>query len=99
MRPNMWQGGHISVRVSSAGRVTRGPGIEPSAAGGTLLRVTTALVYTQRVEIGAWYTDGDRVAEVVDVSPFGHVKLCDVRTEEPFGLTITPFRQAWWRVK
>lgn len=54
---------------------------------------------TQRVEVGAYYTDGQRLAEVTRVYPLGHVQMRDSRTGEPLGAGIDAFRRYWWLVR
>lgn len=64
--------------------------------------------YTQRVKVGAIYTDGDQIWEVIDVNPLGHVSLrSDDRHPEPgrvahtqlAGLGIDAFRRQFWLVR
>jgi hypothetical protein len=61
--------------------------------------IGAARAYTQRVVVGAYYTDGERLAEVTRTYPLGHVQLHDARTGERFGCGIRAFRRDWWRVR
>jgi hypothetical protein len=63
------------------------------------LPLDVARAYTQRVEVGAYYTDGERLAEVTRVYPLGHVQMRDAATGEHIGTGIGAFRRAWWRVR
>lgn len=54
---------------------------------------------TERVEVGAYYTDGQRLAEVTRVYPLGHIQLRDARTGDVVGVGIDAFRRCWWLVK
>lgn len=58
-----------------------------------------AVPFTQRVEVGAYYTDGERLAEVTRVYSLGHVQMCDALTGEHIGCGIAVFRRDWWRVR
>lgn len=51
---------------------------------------------TQRVKVGAYYTDGANLAEVRRVYPLGHIQLIDCSTEEIVGFGIDAFRRRWW---
>jgi hypothetical protein len=51
------------------------------------------------VEIGAYYTNGQQLAEVVKVYGLGHIMLRDSSTEEWLGFGISAFRRDWWRVR
>ena len=64
--------------------------------------------YTQRVKVGAIYTDGEQLWEIIDVNPLGHVSLrSDVRHPGPgrtthtqeSGLGIDAFRRRFWLVR
>lgn len=55
--------------------------------------------YTQRVEIGAYYTDGVFVYEVVEIDPLGMVKLRDIAFDKDRDVGIDAFRRSYWRVK
>lgn len=63
------------------------------------LPLDIALAYTQRVAVGAYYTDGARLAEVTRVYPLGHVQLRDAATGDHIGAGIGAFRRDWWRVR
>jgi hypothetical protein len=52
--------------------------------------------YTQRVKVGAFYTDGQRLAEVIEVNALGYVCLRDAATGERIGCGIDAFRRRWW---
>lgn len=55
--------------------------------------------YTQRVEVGAYYTDGHYLAEVTEVNPLGYIHMTDVRTNDALGAGIDAFRRRWWLVR
>ena len=63
------------------------------------LPLDIALAYTQRVEVGAYYTDDARLAEVTRVYALGHVQMRDAATGEHIGACIGAFRREWWRVR
>ena len=63
------------------------------------LPVDEARAYTQRVQIGAFYTDGTHLGEVVKVNALGWIQLQCCRTGDPIGVGITRFRRDWWRVR
>jgi hypothetical protein len=52
--------------------------------------------YTQRVEVGSYYTDGIRLAEVIEVCALGAVDLRDTLSEETWTCGIDAFRRKWW---
>lgn len=54
---------------------------------------------TQRVEVGAFYTNGERLGEVDQVNPLGYVTLRDVATGAEIGKGIDAFRRSWWLVR
>jgi hypothetical protein len=49
--------------------------------------------------VGAYYTDGARLAEVTRVYPLGHVQMRDAATGDHIGAGIGAFRRDWWRVR
>jgi hypothetical protein len=63
---------------------------------------------TKRVQVGAYYGNGERLVEVVRVYALGYVVLRDVRVSEAWvgdpcigysGFGIDAFRREWWLVK
>lgn len=58
--------------------------------------MTTA--YTQRVEVGAYYTNGADVFEVLSVHDLGMVELRDISTEQKRDVGISAFRRGYWLV-
>ncbi|HEX5979895.1 MAG TPA: hypothetical protein VFY52_02290 [Thermoleophilaceae bacterium] len=63
---------------------------------------------TRRVQVGAYYGNGERLAEVVKVYELGYVLLRDVRVADGWsgdpsigysGFSIDAFRREWWLVK
>jgi hypothetical protein len=63
---------------------------------------------TQRVQVGAYYSDGERLVEVAKVYELGYVILRDVRVAESWegdpciaytGCGIDAFRREWWLVR
>jgi hypothetical protein len=52
--------------------------------------------YTQRVNVGAYYTDGRTLWEVVNVSPLGSVDLRSSRSKMERTIGIDAFRRAMW---
>lgn len=60
-------------------------------------------VLTRRVKVGAYYSDGARLAEVVKVYELGHIILRDVSPQwddNPYlGCSIDAFRREWWLVR
>lgn len=52
--------------------------------------------YTQRVQEGAIYTDGQRIAEVTKVYDIGFIEMRDCSTESMIGFGISAFRREWW---
>jgi hypothetical protein len=52
--------------------------------------------YTQRVEIGAYYTDGRDLWEVVEVNALGTVTLRGDRSKTARMLGIDSFRRQFW---
>lgn len=55
---------------------------------------------TQRVRLGAYYTNGEYLAEVVEVHPLGSVSLaCCERDLPPVTVGIDAFRRRWWLVR
>ena len=63
------------------------------------LPLDIARAYTQRVEVGAYYTNGARLAEVTRVYSLGHVQMRDAMTGDHIGAGIGAFRRDWWRVR
>lgn len=55
----------------------------------------------ERVQLGAYYTDGKRLVEVVRVLPsgIGYVYIEDCLTYDCFGYGISAFRKDWWLVR
>ena len=58
-----------------------------------------ALPFARRVAVGAYYTDGARLAEVTRVYALGHVQMRDSVTGQHIGCGIAAFRRGWWRVR
>ena len=54
---------------------------------------------TDRVHVGAFYTDGRRLAEVTRVYDLGHVAMLDALTGDYIGVGIIGFRAEWWLVR
>jgi hypothetical protein len=52
--------------------------------------------YTQRVKVGAYYTDGITLYEVVGVNPLGSVDVRDVYLGRCRTLGIDAFRRSVW---
>jgi hypothetical protein len=88
-------GGHAADRPS---RALVGENLERGRQR-CLDRLRMSATLTQRVTVGAYYTNGQALAEVTRVSPLGHVQLRDCVTNEPFGHGIVAFRRQWWRVR
>jgi hypothetical protein len=59
--------------------------------------MTTGL--TQRVEVGAYYTDGADLWEVVEVNALGTVTLRGDRSKTARMLGIDAFRRRFWLVR
>jgi hypothetical protein len=55
--------------------------------------------FTQRVEIGAYYTDGEELWEVTEVHPLGAVTLRNAHFLGFRSMGIDAFRRAMWLVK
>lgn len=64
--------------------------------------------YTQRVKVGAVYTDGDDIWTVHDVNPLGWVSITSEERQKSPGVTghtqvagigIDAFRRRYWLVK
>jgi hypothetical protein len=55
--------------------------------------------YTQRVEVGAYYTDGADLWRVVTVSELGCVDLINESTGRQRLLGIDSFRRLMWRAR
>jgi hypothetical protein len=57
--------------------------------------------YTQRVEVGAFYTDGEILIEITEVNPLGYVHWRDTDREVPVrgGAGIDAFRRRFWLAK
>ena len=55
--------------------------------------------FTQRVESGAYYTDGAFLVQVVSVHPLGTVRYADVRDGMETECGIDRFRRSYWLVK
>jgi hypothetical protein len=81
-------------------------GLTPIASASLELQRRKAL--TRRVQVGAYYGNGERLAEVVKVYELGYVLLRDVRVAEGWqgdpsigysGFSIDAFRREWWLVK
>lgn len=54
--------------------------------------------FTQRVEVGAYYTDGESVWEVMDVCDLGSVDLRNIANERERAMGIDVFRREMWLV-
>ena len=89
---------------STAGE--RAFGLTPIASASLELERRKAL--TRRIQVGAYYGNGERLAEVVKVYELGYVLLRDVRVAESWrgdpsigysGFSIDAFRREWWLVK
>lgn len=52
-----------------------------------------------RVQPGAYYTDGARLFEVVEIHPVGCVTFQDSRSSDVRCLGIDSFRERLWRVR
>jgi len=50
----------------------------------------------ERIEMGAYYTDGARLAAVVKLGPMEYLELVDCATGRRFGMGIAAFRRRWW---
>ena len=55
--------------------------------------------FTQRVEVGMYYTDGADLYEVAEVAPLGGVYLRNSVTGQMRFMGIDAFRRALWRAK
>lgn len=55
--------------------------------------------YTQRIEVGAYYTDGHDLWEVVEVHALGSVTLRGDRSKTARILGIDAFRRKMWLVR
>jgi hypothetical protein len=55
--------------------------------------------FVQRVKVGAQYTNGDGLFEVVEVPPLGLVSLVDVEDDGKRDVGIDAFRRAFWLVR
>lgn len=56
----------------------------------------SATPFTQRVEVGSYYTDGYDLWEVVEVNPLGSVVLRGDRSKTARILGIDAFRRQLW---
>lgn len=54
---------------------------------------------TDRVVVGAYYTNGVQLAEIVRIYPLGHIQIRDVVTEQIYGGSILQLRRYWWLVR
>lgn len=61
--------------------------------------MSTARPFTQRVEVGSFYTDGTSLWEVVEVHALGSVDLVDVASGKPRFMGIDAFRREMWRAR
>lgn len=61
--------------------------------------MSTTTAYTQRVKVGAYYTDGNELWEVVKVHALGSVTLRNTTTGQPWSLGIGAFRRTMWLAK
>ena len=95
----------MADRSTQPGSVPAG-GLTPIASASLELERRKAL--TRRVQVGAYYGNGRRLAEVVKVYALGYVLLRDVRVAESWdgdpgvaysGFGIDAFRREWWLVK
>lgn len=55
--------------------------------------------YTQRVEVGAFYSDGERLVEVAEVHDLGYITVHDAMNDDTFGRGISAFRREFWLVR
>lgn len=53
----------------------------------------------QRVEVGAYYTDGTGLWRVTDTNPLGTVDIEDAVTGAPRVMGISAFRRTMWLAK
>lgn len=57
------------------------------------------IAFTQRVQLGAYYTDGQDLWEVVEVGPLGTVTLRCAHCKTGRMLGIDAFRRQFWLVR
>lgn len=61
--------------------------------------MTAVAERAHRIVVDSYYTDGKRLAEIVDVTQTGYVHMRDCHSEAMIGRALGEFRSCWWLVK